>query len=153
MAVINVCCCAVSLGEARLVRQTQINLTSILRFIVQQLSIQTLSFKENRLVSWVVAFTVITRVAVARLSVIHYFSFIFSYDNGYAVHSHFARLPRRSVDVFQSNIFWSFVFAPRQFVGRFGAMRITRSGKLDLCGGLLSADESWIQSRFTRGGS
>lgn len=99
------------------------------------------------LTSRVITFTKITRV-VPRLTIIHNLCLIFRYDNCYTIYSDFTRLSRGAVNVFQSHIFGSFVFIARNFIGRFWRVRITRAGKLDLAGSLLS-NESWIESRLS----
>lgn len=102
--------------------------------------------RKNCLTPWVVTFTIITWI-VPRFAVVHYFRLVLGYDDCHAIHGDFACLTRRPIDVFQSNIFWSFVFAARQLTRRFRAMRIARSGKLS--GSVLGTDERWIQSRFS----
>lgn len=99
--------------------------------------------KEICLTSRIVTFTIITWI-VPRFTVVHYFRLILCYHDGHAIHSHLPRLPRRPVDVFQSDIFRSFVFTARK-LGRFWAIWITWSGKLNLLG----IDESWVQSWLT----
>lgn len=110
-----------------------------------ELQFKTCQLKDNRLTSWVITLTIITGI-MARLPVIYYFCLILCYDDGHTVHRHLTCLPRRSINIFQPHIFWSFVFTTWKFAGRFWS---TGAGKLYLRSSLLGTDKCWVQSRFS----